>query len=152
MKISSRQLKAFVLTARHRSFSRAAEQLFISQSGMSVLVRELETQLGFRLFDRTTRKVSLTEPGLRFLPIAARVAALAALERDRRTAPDRPAPGQPDPEGGRRHLAAFWPAPPAGDGFQLPRDADRDGGGGRGQRRAAELRHPGLPRLRRRAA
>ena len=46
MNITSRQLKAFVLTARHQSFSRAAEQLFITQSGMSVLVRELETQLG----------------------------------------------------------------------------------------------------------
>src|SRR6267154_709025 len=51
MNISSRQLKAFVLTARHQSFSRAAEQLFITQSGMSVLVRELEGQLGFRLFE-----------------------------------------------------------------------------------------------------
>jgi DNA-binding transcriptional LysR family regulator len=72
MNITSRQLKAFVLTARHQSFSRAAEQLFITQSGMSVLVRELETQLGVRLFERTTRKVSLTEFGTQFLPIADR--------------------------------------------------------------------------------
>jgi DNA-binding transcriptional LysR family regulator len=72
MNISSRQLKAFVLTARHQSFSRAAEQLFITQSGMSVLVRELEAQLGFRLFDRTTRKVTLTQFGTKFLPIADR--------------------------------------------------------------------------------
>lgn len=72
MNITSRQLKAFVLTARHQSFSRAAEQLFITQSGMSVLVRELETQLGVRLFERTTRKVSLTELGSQFLPIADR--------------------------------------------------------------------------------
>src|SRR5688572_9053705 len=72
MNITSRQLKAFVLTARHQSFSRAAEQLFITQSGMSVLVRELETQLGVRLFERTTRKVSLTEFGSQFLPIADR--------------------------------------------------------------------------------
>src|SRR5256885_3975646 len=78
MNISSRQLKAFVLTARHQSFSRAAEQLFITQSGMSVLVRELEGQLGFRLFDRTTRKVALTEFGTKFLPIADR--SLLALE------------------------------------------------------------------------
>jgi LysR family carnitine catabolism transcriptional activator len=72
MNITSRQLKAFLLTARHQSFSRAAEQLFISQSGMSVLIRELEEQLGFRLFERTTRHVTLTEFGLRFLPIADR--------------------------------------------------------------------------------
>ncbi|HEX7220618.1 MAG TPA: LysR family transcriptional regulator [Burkholderiales bacterium] len=86
MNITSRQLKAFVLTARHQSFSRAAEQLFITQSGMSLLVRELETQLGFRLFERTTRKVALTELGARFLPVADRSlreleAAAATLSR-----------------------------------------------------------------------
>lgn len=72
MNITSRQLKAFLLTARHHSFSRAAEQLYITQSGMSVLIRELEEQLGFRLFDRTTRRVTLTEFGTKFLPIADR--------------------------------------------------------------------------------
>jgi len=72
MNITSRQLRAFLLTARYQSFSRAADQLFITQSGMSVLVRELEAQLGFRLFERTTRKVSLTEFGSKFLPIADR--------------------------------------------------------------------------------
>jgi len=72
MNITSRQLKAFLLTARYGSFSRAAERLFITQSGMSVLVRELEAQLGFRLFERTTRKVTLTEFGSRLLPIADR--------------------------------------------------------------------------------
>jgi DNA-binding transcriptional LysR family regulator len=72
MNITSRQLKAFLLTARYQSFSRAADQLFITQSGMSVLVRELEMQLGFRLFERTTRKVVLTEHGSRFLPVADR--------------------------------------------------------------------------------
>jgi DNA-binding transcriptional LysR family regulator len=72
MNITSRQLKAFLLTARYQSFSRAADQLFVTQSGMSVLVRELEEQLGFRLFERTTRKVVLTEFGSRFLPVADR--------------------------------------------------------------------------------
>ncbi|HWM41870.1 MAG TPA: LysR family transcriptional regulator [Burkholderiales bacterium] len=72
MNVSSRQLKAFVLAARHQSFSRAAEQLFITQPGMSMLLRELEGQLGFRLFDRTTRKVALTELGSKLLPVAER--------------------------------------------------------------------------------
>jgi DNA-binding transcriptional LysR family regulator len=72
MNITLRQLKAFQLTARYRSFSRAAEQLFITQSGMSVMVRELESQLGFPLFERTTRRVNLTEFGSRFLPVADR--------------------------------------------------------------------------------
>jgi DNA-binding transcriptional LysR family regulator len=70
--ITSRQLRAFLLIARHQSFSRAAEQMFITQSGMSVMVRELESQLGFRLFERTTRNVKLTDSGARFLPIADR--------------------------------------------------------------------------------
>src|SRR5258708_23467081 len=79
MNITSRQLKAFLLTARYQSFSRAADQLFITQSGMSVLVRELEEQLVFRLFERTTRKVTLTKFGSSFLPIADR--SLVELEQ-----------------------------------------------------------------------
>lgn len=67
MEFSSRQLRAFVMTAQHQSFSRAAEALFITPSGLSVLIRELENQLGFRLFDRTTRHVALTTPGEQLL-------------------------------------------------------------------------------------
>jgi DNA-binding transcriptional LysR family regulator len=80
MEFTSRQLRAFHLVAQHRSFARAAEALFITPSGLSVLIRELERQLGFRLFDRTTRKVGLTaqgsdllavtQPGLRTLDAA----------------------------------------------------------------------------------
>lgn len=70
MNISHRQLKAFVLLARLRNFSRAAEQMFIAQSGLSMMIRELEGQLGFRLFDRTTRNVSLTKFGTEFLAVA----------------------------------------------------------------------------------
>src|SRR5215472_1394593 len=72
MEFSSRQLRAFVLAAQHRSFTRAAEALFITPSGLSVLIRELETQLGFRLFDRTTRSVSLTNYGTRLVPVIRR--------------------------------------------------------------------------------
>lgn len=72
MNITSRQLRAFILTAHYESFSRAAEHMFITQPGMSILIQELEAQLGFPLFERTTRKVTLTESGSRFLPIARR--------------------------------------------------------------------------------
>lgn len=72
MEFTSRQLRAFLLVSQHRSFTRAAEALFITPSGLSVLVRELETQLGFRLFDRTTRQVALTPSGADFLPVAQR--------------------------------------------------------------------------------
>lgn len=70
MNVTSRQLKGFLLVARHRSFSRAAEQMFMTQSGLSVLMREIEKQLGFRLFDRTTRHVELTEHGTQFFAVA----------------------------------------------------------------------------------
>src|SRR6266436_2412628 len=56
MEFTSRQLRAFQLVAQHRSFARAAEALFNTPSGLSVLIRELESHLGFRLFDRTTRR------------------------------------------------------------------------------------------------
>jgi LysR family transcriptional regulator, carnitine catabolism transcriptional activator len=72
MEYSSRQLRAFVMTAQHQSFSRAAEALYITPSGLSVLIRELENQLGFRLFDRTTRHVSLTSPGEQLLSVVRR--------------------------------------------------------------------------------
>ena len=72
MNITLRQLRAFILTARHESFSRAADEMFITQSGISIMVRELESQLGFRLFERTTRKVKLTAVGASFLPTANR--------------------------------------------------------------------------------
>jgi LysR family transcriptional regulator, carnitine catabolism transcriptional activator len=58
--------------AEHRSFSRAAEALFITPSGLSLLIRELEQQLGFRLFDRTTRHVELTALGAELLEVSRR--------------------------------------------------------------------------------
>src|ERR1700751_175898 len=69
---TSRQLRAFLLVAQHRSFTRAAGTLFITPSGLSVLIRELETQLGARLFDRTTRQVALTAYGNELVAVAQR--------------------------------------------------------------------------------
>jgi LysR family carnitine catabolism transcriptional activator len=69
---TSRQLRAFLLVAHHCSFSRAAGALFITPSGVSVLIRELEIQLGARLFDRTSRHVALTSRGAELLAVAQR--------------------------------------------------------------------------------
>jgi len=69
---TSRQLRAFLLVAQHRNFSRAAGALFITPSGVSVLIRELENQLGVRLFERTTRHVALTASGAELLAAAQR--------------------------------------------------------------------------------
>lgn len=73
MNLSSRQLHAFLEISRLQSFARAAEQIHISPSGMSMLVKELEEQVGARLFDRTTRAVALTDAGRRLQPVAERI-------------------------------------------------------------------------------
>jgi LysR family transcriptional regulator, carnitine catabolism transcriptional activator len=69
---TSRQLRAFLLVAQHRSFTRAAGALFITPSGLSLLIKELENQLGVRLFERTTRQVALTPAGSDLLAVTQR--------------------------------------------------------------------------------
>ena len=64
---SSRQLRAFLLVAQYRSFAAAAGRMFVTPSGLSVMIRELESQVGVRLFDRTTRHVALTSAGSELL-------------------------------------------------------------------------------------
>ena len=59
-------LAAFEASARLRSFTRAAEELFITQAAVSRQIRILEQHLGVKLFDRTHRRIELTEPGQRF--------------------------------------------------------------------------------------
>jgi DNA-binding transcriptional LysR family regulator len=61
------QLQAFLVVARHRSFSSAARELGVSRSAVSQAVRQLEEQLRVVLLARTTRSVSLTEAGRRLV-------------------------------------------------------------------------------------
>lgn len=56
------QLKYFVAAAESRSFTKAAEQFYISQTAITQQIRLLEETLGCPLFDRSTRPVSLTLP------------------------------------------------------------------------------------------
>ncbi|MDX7043365.1 LysR family transcriptional regulator [Enterobacter hormaechei] len=63
MNYSLRQFRVFVTVAQARSFSRAGEIIGLSQSAVSHSVKELETQTGVKLLDRTTREVVLTEAG-----------------------------------------------------------------------------------------
>lgn len=59
------ELKAFVAIVDRTSFARAAEHLGLSRSALSQTIRQLESRLGVRLLNRTTRSVSPTEPGRR---------------------------------------------------------------------------------------
>jgi len=65
-----RQLEYFVAVAEEANFTRAAERVHISQSGVSAQVRQLERELGHALLDRSGRSVRLTEVGAAVLPHA----------------------------------------------------------------------------------
>ncbi|MFI7534430.1 LysR family transcriptional regulator [Streptosporangium sp. NPDC049376] len=58
-----RQLEYFVAVAEERNFTRAAERVRISQSGVSAQIRQLEREVGAELFDRSARVVTLTVAG-----------------------------------------------------------------------------------------
>jgi DNA-binding transcriptional LysR family regulator len=60
-------LEAFAAVARHRNFRRAARDQQVSVSSVSQRLRDLEEQLGVRLFNRSTRSVAPTEAGERLL-------------------------------------------------------------------------------------
>lgn len=66
-RITLRQLQAFIAVAQAQSFTRAAERLNLAQPIVSGLVRDLEAEVGFRLFNRTTRRVEPTDAALEFL-------------------------------------------------------------------------------------
>lgn len=76
-----RQIEAFVQVAQHRSFSKAADALFLTQPSVTARIQALERDLGEPLFERNGRGVRLTEIGLSFLPYARR--ALKALQDGR---------------------------------------------------------------------
>jgi len=67
------QLEAFVQVAAHKSFSKAAEVLFLTQPSVTARIQGLEKELAEDLFERTGRAVRLTDAGVTFLPFADRV-------------------------------------------------------------------------------
>jgi LysR family carnitine catabolism transcriptional activator len=73
MNINFRQLRAFVIISRLRSFTLAADRLHATQAGLSILIRDLEATVGVRLIDRTTRSVTLSSAGEALLPVAERM-------------------------------------------------------------------------------
>ena len=72
-----RQLQYFIAVAEELNFTRAAERLDVVQQSLSTAIAQLEALLGVKLFERTTRSVTLTSEGAAWLPYA-REALLAA--------------------------------------------------------------------------
>jgi len=87
--LDTRLLRAFVAVAEELHFTRAAERLFIAQQALSSQIRQLERRVGVTLFERSTRRVALTDAGERLLPHARSIlealdTATAELEAARR--------------------------------------------------------------------
>lgn len=67
MRLSNRQLSAFMTVAATLNFTRAAERLHITQSALSQRIRQLEMEIGTTLLNRSSQGVEMTEAGRRVL-------------------------------------------------------------------------------------
>ena len=70
-----RDLQVFLSVAKHLNFTRAGEEVHLSQPSVSVRMRQLERDLGSKLFEQLGKKVALTEAGQLLVPYATRVIA-----------------------------------------------------------------------------
>jgi DNA-binding transcriptional LysR family regulator len=77
--VELRHLRYFVAVAEERHFGRPAARMHMAQPPLSQQIRQMEAELGFSLFERTTRRVDLTEPGRAYLEHARAI--LVDLER-----------------------------------------------------------------------
>ncbi len=75
MKVTIKQLSAFVAVAQCQSFAEACERIHLSQPALSIAIKNMEESLGGALFIRSTRAVLLTPEGERLLPMAKRLLA-----------------------------------------------------------------------------
>ena len=82
MSIDLKQLRYFLAVAEEKSFSRAAERLHISQPPLSQQIMKLESELGVRLFTRTTRSFELTVAGKALMSEAAELLAKMRMTID----------------------------------------------------------------------
>ena len=86
-----RQLRYFAALAEDLNFTRAAQRLNVAQQSLSSAIARLESSLGFKLFERSSSGVTLTDLGSRWLPHAREV--LAADDRAQQAAHDLAAGG-----------------------------------------------------------
>lgn len=77
-----RHLTTFIHVCEFMSFSKAAEHLGYTQSSVTQQIRQLETELGVELFERTGKRFSISTKGLELLPYANRLASLAAETKE----------------------------------------------------------------------
>lgn len=73
-------LKVFAVSARHLSFTRAAEELHVTTGAVSQQIKQLETRLGFKLFRRLPRRLLLTEEGRRLAGVVEETYQAVGLE------------------------------------------------------------------------
>jgi len=73
IEMNFRHMRVFYVVAKHLSYSRAAEELYVSQPAISQQVQELEKAVGSPLFYRQGKRISLTEAGRRVYEYAQRV-------------------------------------------------------------------------------
>jgi DNA-binding transcriptional LysR family regulator len=76
--MADRRLQVFHAVAKHLSFTRAAETLFMTQPAVTFQIKQLEEHLGTRLFDRAQGRIALTPAGQVALDYAERILALSA--------------------------------------------------------------------------
>ena len=108
------QVKAFLAVAEELHFGRAAERLHVAQPPLSRTIKQLEHQLGTRLFDRNTRSVRLTASGEALVAPAKEVLAAFAAPRSRcnRQTTERPEScGSHSPVCRRIRTSPGWRAP-----------------------------------------
>ncbi|MEZ4440495.1 MAG: LysR family transcriptional regulator [Polyangiaceae bacterium] len=92
MLVDLESLRCFLAAAQHLNFREAARQVALSPAAFGDRIKRLEEQLDAKLFERTTRRVTLTPAGERLSPHAREVMGLAARCRDVALADDRPTP------------------------------------------------------------
>lgn len=73
-----RNLEVFLSVAKHLNFTRAGEEVNLAQPSVSMRIRQLENEVGLKLFEQLGKKVALTEAGVSLIPYARRV--MAAVE------------------------------------------------------------------------
>jgi len=72
-KISLRHLRSFLEVAKTGSFTLASARLFQTQSTLTATILQFEEEIGLKLFERSTRRVELTEDAIRFQPVAEKI-------------------------------------------------------------------------------